>query len=225
MTGHVVEASSVSVVYDSATGPVSALRDVEVVCGDGAITAVAGPSGSGKSSLLRVLAGVERPSAGTVVVDGIDITAASSRAVRRVQRHRLAYVFQEPSFNLISYMKVGRHPNLWRHLRGLPPVPPEPLLQAVGLIGQQAGRPVTLSGGEQQRLAFAAAVAARPAVVLADEPTSQLDPASAGLLIDALARLRDLGAAMVIASHDPDVLAVADRVVYLDHGSVVEGPQ
>jgi len=205
-------------IYPTADGAVTALLDVDADFAAGRITIVAGPSGSGKSSLLRILAGLDRPTGGKVCIGDTDLTTAGPRDLRRVQRHDVAYVFQEPSRNLFSYVDAGGHLRLWRDLRGLARRPSAPMLSAVGLGDREKLMPVQLSGGEQQRLAFAAAVGAETRVVLADEPTSQLDAVSSSELIEVILRLRDTGATMVIASHDPDVLEIADDVVLLDHG-------
>jgi ABC-type lipoprotein export system ATPase subunit len=209
--------------YVTDSGTVRALDDVDAEFGAGRITVLSGPSGSGKSSLLRILAGLDRPAAGRVLVGDTDITTASRRRLRLEQRQSLGYIFQESSRNLFPYLDAGQHIALWRHLRRLPPSSGESFLEAVGLRGRSGALPAQLSGGEQQRLAFAAAVAAESPVVLADEPTSQLDGPSSRLLIDAVLRLRDAGSTMVLASHDPDVVAMADDVIRLDHGRLVGG--
>ena len=214
----VVAAEGVTRRYRAATGPVVALTDVSLRVGPGTLTVVAGPSGSGKSSLLRILAGLDRADEGSVIVAGQELTEASPRAVRRVQRTLLAYVFQQPVDNLFPYLRAGSQGPTWRRLRGLKGEPADDWLSAVGLSGRQEAAVEELSGGEQQRLAFGAAAASEPAVVLADEPTSQLDARSAGLLVDALTTLRDRGRTLVVASHDPKVLAAADQLVSLDHG-------
>ncbi|MHB8439319.1 MAG: ATP-binding cassette domain-containing protein [Acidimicrobiales bacterium] len=217
----VVTTDRLRVEYVSARSVTTALDDVSVACPSAALTVIAGPSGSGKSTLLKVLAGLLRATSGTAVVDGMDITTATARALRSLQRHRLAYLVQEPGHNLVAYLDARRHVALWRHLRGMAPTEPGPWLDAVGLSALAAMRPATLSGGEQQRLAFAAALAAEPAVVLADEPTSQLDSVSARSMVEALGHLRDMGASLVVASHDGAVVDAADVVVRIDHGRVV----
>jgi putative ABC transport system ATP-binding protein len=214
----VIVAEGVHRRYRAASGPVAALVDVSLQAPAGALTVVAGPSGSGKSTLLRILAGLDRADCGSVVVAGTELTRASARTVRRTQRRDLAYVFQQPVDNLLAYLDAGAHVSLWRRLRGLAPAAEEEWLATVGLSGCHAAVVEQLSGGEQQRLAFSAAAASEPAVVLADEPTSQLDANSTGLLVDAIARLRDKGRTLVIASHDPRVVEAADQIVRLDHG-------
>jgi len=219
----VVVCEGVSQVYETATGRVWALREVDAAFGAGRLSVVAGPSGSGKSSLLRILGGLDRPAQGSVRVAGVEMADAPARTRRLLQREVIANVFQEPASNLLAYLDVQSHLDLWRRLRRLPSTPADPYLEAVGLSHRARAVPGTLSGGEQQRLALAAAVAAQPRVVLTDEPTSQLDRSSASAVIEALLRLRDLGATLVVASHDPDLLEAADAAVVLDHGIVVAG--
>lgn len=202
-------------------GAITAVDDVSMVMDRNTITVIVGTSGSGKSTLLRILGGIDVPDAGRVVVEGSDLGAARPRARREVQRRRLASVFQDPAHNLIDYLDADGHLGLWRHLRGLAPEPSGRWLDAVGLEGHEDSLPVQLSGGEQQRLAFAAAAASEPAVVLADEPTSQLDGRSTALLVDAIVGLKRLGTTFVVASHDPAVLECADVVVRLRHGARV----
>ncbi len=207
--------------YPAASGSVLALRGVEITVERGALTVVAGPSGSGKSTLLRILAAIDVPQAGRVVVEGIDLVGSPPWKRRRIQRRRLAYVFQDPVQNLFDYLDAAGHLALWRRLRRLRPEPAGPWLDAVGLGGRERSLPEQLSGGEQQRLAFAAAAASEPAVVLADEPTSQLDPRSVPLMVESMAQLKGLGTTFVLTSHDPAVLRCADVVVPLDHGARV----
>ena len=216
--GPVIVATGVSRQYAAGSGAVTALVDVDLEVADGGFTVVAGPSGSGKSTLLRILAGLDRPDAGSVRIAGIELGGARARTVRQVQRRHLAYVFQQPVDNLLPYLDAADHPALWRQLRDRPRRPSDEWLDAVGLDGRQRATMEMLSGGEQQRLAFAAAAASDPAVVLADEPTSQLDSASGGVLVEALRALHEMGRTLLVASHDPQVLAAADDVVRLDHG-------
>jgi putative ABC transport system ATP-binding protein len=200
-----------------------ALREVDAAFDAGRLSVLAGPSGSGKSSLLRILGGLDRPAQGSVRVGGVELAEAPARVRRFLQREVTANVFQEPASNLLAYLDVQSHLALWRRLRRIPSTPAAPYLEAVGLSHRATALPGTLSGGEQQRLALAAAVAAQPRVVLADEPTSQLDRSSARAVIEALLNLRDLGATLVVASHDPDLLEAADAGMVLDHGVVVAG--
>ncbi|WP_326565338.1 ATP-binding cassette domain-containing protein [Amycolatopsis rhabdoformis] len=205
--------------YQTATHEVVALQEVSVSAARGRVTALVGPSGSGKSTLLRILACLERPVRGRVEIDGVDATAMSARGRRGLRRRRLGYVFQNPVDNLLGYLTVDEHLELAARLRGTGR-PSGELLATLGLGHRGDSRPSGLSGGEQQRVALAFAAAGDPAALLADEPTAQLDRASAHLVGDAVRRLAALGHAVVVATHDPELVAVADDVVELVDGRI-----
>jgi putative ABC transport system ATP-binding protein len=218
--------------YATATGTVLALQGVDAAFPVGAVTAVVGPSGSGKSSLLRILAGVDRPTAGSVRIGGVDLAALGARARRRVRRRLVGYVFQQPGDNLLPYLTAWEQLELAARLRGARPSQgrlaggrerpgeAERLLALLALEQRADHRPEQLSGGEQQRLAFAAAVIGGPALVVADEPTAELDSEAGERLMRAVLDLRDQGRSLVVSSHDPVVTRAADGVVRLHDGRV-----
>ena len=208
--------------YPTATGTVRALKGVDAAFPAGQVTAVVGPSGSGKSSLLRILACVDRPTAGSVRIGGLDVAALAARGRRRVRRRQVGYVFQQPSDNLLPYLTTSEQLELAAQLRGhrQPSEEAERLLAALGLEHRTEHRPEQLSGGEQQRLAFAAAVIGGPALVVADEPTAELDTESGERLMRAVLDLRDQGTSLVLSSHDPVVTGAVDTVVRLHDGEV-----
>jgi ABC-type lipoprotein export system ATPase subunit len=221
--------------YATATGTVRALKGVDAAFPAGQVTAVVGPSGSGKSSLLRILACVDRPTTGSVRVGGVDVAALGARGRRRVRRRQVGYVFQQPGDNLLPYLTARGQLELAAELRGrvgfgegAPPFPTgrgqpeevERLLAALGLEHRAGHRPGQLSGGEQQRLAFAAAVIGGPALVVADEPTAELDSEAGERLMQAVLGLRDQGTSLVLSSHDPVVTRAVDGVVRLHDGEV-----
>lgn len=211
--------SGVTVRYRSAGETVIALDNVDASFPEGGLHAVAGPSGSGKSTLLRCLAGLERPQAGTVRALGGDLTSLSERRRRRLRRRLLGYVVAEPERNLLPQLAADEQIRFAGAVRGRS-VDPAPLLAAVGLAGRARIPPAALSGGEQQRLALAAAVAGDPALVFVDEPTAELDRASAAEVLAAISALRERGSTFLVATHDGAVLDVADSVLRLSHGRV-----
>jgi ABC-type lipoprotein export system ATPase subunit len=207
--------------YATATGTVRALKGVDAVFPPGRVTAVVGPSGSGKSSLLRILACVDRPTAGSVRVGDLDVAAVGARARRRVRRRQVGYVFQRPGDNLLPYLTAREQLDLAARLRGgQRRGEADRLLAALGLEHRAGHRPEQLSGGEQQRLAFAAAVIGGPALVVADEPTAELDSEAGERLMQAVLGLRERGTSLVLSSHDPVVTGAVDAVLRLHDGEV-----
>jgi putative ABC transport system ATP-binding protein len=210
----------VSVDYATEAGVVHALRDVDATFERGRVTVLAGPSGSGKSSLLRVLAGLQRPRSGRVEVAGTELTGLRAGRLRRLRRRHIGVVLQEPDDNLIAYLSAAEQLRLAARLRGVDPGEAGDLLAAAGLADRAGSTPAELSGGEQQRVAFAAAAIGRPAVLLADEPTAELDAAAAARLIETVRDLAARGSTVVVTSHDQAVIEAADRVVVLRDGRV-----
>jgi len=213
----------VAVRYRVASGVVDAVRDVDATFERGRLSVVAGPSGSGKSSLLRTLSGLQVPHAGSVVVEGVDVARLGDRGRRRLRRRSIGVVLEEPASNLLPYLRAEEQVALAARLRGAGAAPADDLLGGLGLTERRRRYPRELSGGEQQRVAFAAAAVGPPALLLADEPTAALDTRSAALVIDAMRHLVGTGRTLVVASHDPDVIAAADAVLTLRDGRVV-GP-
>ena len=211
-------------VYRAEGGSVEALRGVTAAFPAGALTAVMGPSGSGKSSLLRLLAGMERPTAGSVEVGDLRLDRASSRGLRRLRRHSIGYVFQRPSDNFVSYLTVDEHLRL--AAGGAPSAPgSQPVLQELGIAGRAEHLASGLSGGQQQLAAFAQAVVGGAPVVVADEPTAELDGASARLVLERMRLLVEDGVAFIVATHDREVERVADEVIYIDEGRIRDRPR
>ena len=216
-----VRCRGVSKTYRTDASEVPALIDVDFTSG-GAVTALFGPSGSGKSTLLRILAGLERPDAGQVVLGPHAIGTMSRRSFRRLQTFDLALLFQQPSYNLVEYLTAREQLVLAAHLRGRGGEDVDALLDRVGLGPRAGHRPVQLSGGEQQRLAFASAVVGGPSWVLADEPTAELDAASAARVLQFVSDLAERShTTFVLASHDPAVRDISSSVVTLHHGRIV----
>ncbi len=209
-------------VYGEGETAVQALRGVTVAFTSGQFAAIMGPSGSGKSTLMQLLAGLDRPTAGSVVVDGAELANLDDRALTRLRRDRLGFVFQ--AFNLVPVLSAEENIVLPLTLAGKKPEGEwlTQLIDAVGLGDRLSHRPSELSGGQQQRVAVARALIHRPAVVFADEPTGNLDSKSSD---EVLALLRqaadDFGQTVVMVTHDADAASVADRIVVLSDGRIV----
>jgi putative ABC transport system ATP-binding protein len=202
---------------------VVALDDVHAEFGTGEFTAIMGPSGSGKTTLLQCLAGLDRPSAGTVLIDGQDITAMSARALTRLRRDRLGFVFQ--SFNLIPTLTAAENITLGTRLGGRPVDHGwlRQLVDRLGLAERMSHRPAQLSGGQQQRVAVARALVHRPQVVFADEPTGNLDSRTGGEVLRFLRHAVDsIGQTVVMVTHDPAAAVHTDRVLFLRDGRLVD---
>ena len=208
-------------IYWTATGEVTALKGIEASFPRGAVTAVVGPSGSGKSSLLRILAAQDRPTAGQVRIGDVELSGLSLSRLRRVRRRLVGYVFQRPGDNLIPYLTVSQHLAQVARLRGRGDgAAAEELLERLGIADRRRHLPYQLSGGEQQRLGFALAVTGDPFIVVADEPTAELDSASSATLLEAALDLAHRGTSFVIATHDRAVVRLAERTLYLRHGAL-----
>ncbi|GAA1338555.1 ATP-binding cassette domain-containing protein [Catellatospora bangladeshensis] len=217
MAEHVMRLRDVDVEYPTPAGAVTAVSGVSLDVPPGGITVLAGPSGSGKSTLLRVLSLVERPTRGAVELRGAPTARLSSRARRELRRTQVALVFQNPSDNLIGHLTVGDNLRAAAQAAGRSAAVDE-LLARLGLPGTAGWKPAALSGGQQQRLAFGCALARGASVVLADEPTSQLDAASADLVLETVADLARQGVPVVVASHDPRLISLADTGYELRNG-------
>jgi putative ABC transport system ATP-binding protein len=201
---------------------VDVLTDVSLEVPAGQFVAIAGPSGSGKSTLLGLIAGLDQPTAGRIEVAGTEITGLDEDALARFRRDHVGYVFQ--SFHLIPTLTAQENVAVPLELAGEADVIARAaaLLGEVGLAGRAHHYPVQLSGGEQQRVAVARALARRPAILLADEPTGNLDSATGKQIIDLLvAANRHLGRTLVLVTHDAALAAHADRVVTLADGRIV----
>lgn len=216
---HAVRFDEVERTYRTPTSEVRALREVSLEIERGVITALVGPSGSGKSSLLRLIAGIDRPTSGQVWVEGRSIERASARQRRLLRRRKVGYVYQHPAANFLPDLTVAAH---LRVAAGPSRGGAElfDLLESLGIAERAKHLPAALSGGEQQRAAFAQVLATGARVVVADEPTAELDNASASLVIDRMRLLAQGGVTVVVATHDPDVRAAAARTIELVHGRV-----
>jgi putative ABC transport system ATP-binding protein len=203
---------------------VRALDGVDLVVERGSMVAIMGRSGSGKSTLLNILGGLDRPDEGQVVLDGVDITRLNGRALTRVRREKVGFVFQQ--FNLIPTLTALENVELpMRYARVPPGQRRQRALEAlarVGLAHRAHHRPSQLSGGEQQRVTIARALVMRPALVLADEPTGELDSQTAAQVIELMEALnRELGQTFLIVTHDPGVARHCGRIIKMQDGRII----
>ncbi|ATW49774.1 ABC transporter ATP-binding protein [Streptomyces peucetius] len=200
---------------------VTALDGVDLDFATGSFTAVMGPSGSGKSTLLQCAAGLDRPTSGTVEIDGITLEGLSERRLTLLRRDRIGFVFQ--SYNLLPSLTAAQNVGLPLRLAGRRPsrAGVREALARVGLEGRAGHRPGQLSGGQQQRVALARALITRPAVLFADEPTGALDTVTSREVLRLLRGLVDReGQTIVMVTHDPVAASFADRVVLLVDGRI-----
>lgn len=223
-TSDVLVAVDVRRTYDAATAPVRALRGVDLRVGAGEFVAITGPSGCGKSTLLEVAAGLERPDAGLIRVAGIELTAASETELAEFRRRHVGIVFQ--FFHLVDGMSALDNIALAALIAGMGRREAEDrareLLDLLGLLGKAAATPGTLSGGQRQRLAIARALANRPTLLLADEPTGALDTEGGTDVLDLFCRVNDEGQTIVMVTHDQAVAARAHRVVRMRDGRILD---
>ncbi len=204
---------------------VRALRGIDLVVRKEEILGVMGPSGSGKSTLLHILGALDTPDSGRALIDGTDITTLPERELTRLRGTRIGFVFQ--TFNLVATLTAQMNVELPMIFQRVPrsarAARAQGLLDRVGLSDRAHHRPNELSGGERQRVAIARALANDPGIILADEPTGNLDSESGAVILDLLQELRqEDGKTVIIVTHDPEAAAIADRIVKLKDGRVIE---
>jgi putative ABC transport system ATP-binding protein len=221
----VVQAAGVGRVFGSGRRAVHAVSDVSFQAGRGELVAVRGRSGAGKTTLLNLIGGLDRPTTGTITVTGRDVTGASEGDLLELRRDTIGFVFQ--SFGLIPILSAAENVSVPMRLARRPAGERDErvavLLELVGLGGQAAQRPNELSGGQQQRVAVARALANDPSLLIADEPTGQLDSETGRAIMDLLRAVVDTrGTTALVATHDPGLIDRADRVLNLRDGRLVD---
>jgi putative ABC transport system ATP-binding protein len=220
----VAEALGVTKSYRLGAAAVPAVRNVSLSVRSGELVALAGPSGSGKSTLLHLIGCLDKPDTGEIRLGDLRVSHMPAGRLAAVRRDRLGFVFQ--SFNLVPVLTARENVEYPLLLAGVGRAERrdrvDALLESVGLAGKDARRPRELSGGERQRVAIARALVNRPALVLADEPTANLDSSTGGAVLDLMDDLRDrLGVAFLFASHDPRLIERMDRIIQLRDGALV----
>ena len=224
--GPMIETVALSRDYASAGGVIHAVREVSLRVGRGQLVAVRGRSGSGKTTLLSLIGALDRPTHGSVSVDGVRISDLPESQLVGFRRHRIGFIFQ--TFGLLPILSAAENvevpQRLVRAQAGAREQRVHEVLELVGLADRAHHRPHELSGGEQQRVAIARALANRPDLLLADEPTGQLDSQTGRSIMALLQHLvRTEGLTAMVATHDPTLIELADHVVELQDGQVVEG--
>ncbi|XYH98671.1 ABC transporter ATP-binding protein [Sorangium sp. So ce1128] len=223
----IVKLEGVTKEYELGLIKVPALRGVDLTIHAGELSAIVGPSGSGKSTLLNLVSGLDRATSGKVFVAGTDTSLLSSSALSRLRLERIGFVFQ--AYNLLPVLTAYENVEYVLMLQGRPVAERRAramqMLDVVGLGGMAKRFPRELSGGQQQRVAIARAIAAEPALVLADEPTANLDSKTAAALISLMVQLNEeKGITFILSTHDPAVMKRVKRTIRLHDGAIVESP-
>jgi putative ABC transport system ATP-binding protein len=228
MSSSPVKTNSLRKTYPEGDAEIIALDDVNLEVAEGEFLVLAGPSGSGKTTLLNLIGGLDRPTSGSVAVEGRVLDQLDDRELARLRLERVGFVFQ--SYNLIPVLTAYENAEYVLLLQGAPAAERRQkvreILKAVGLEGYEDRRPTELSGGQQQRVAIARAIAAEPVIVLADEPTANLDSKTGDDLISLMETLnRERGVTFVFSSHDQRIIDRAKRLVRLRDGRIVSDSQ
>jgi putative ABC transport system ATP-binding protein len=220
----VVKCRNLSRVYDTDAVPVNALRGVDIDIAPGEFVSLAGPSGSGKSTLLNLIGALDRPTGGEVMVDGVALAGLNEAQLADLRLKKIGFVFQ--AYNLIPVLSARENVEFIMQLQGVPAVERRSraleILASLGMAELSDRRPGEMSGGQQQRVAVARAIVTRPALLLADEPSANLDSETTGGLLELLKRINlERHVTIVTATHDPMVMSYARRRVQLKDGRIV----
>lgn len=212
-----LEIKNVSKIY----GPLKALDNVNLTVENGEWLAIMGPSGSGKSTMMNIIGCMDKPSLGEVILDEVDIAKESDKKLTEIRRDKIGLIFQQ--FHLINYLTAVENVMVSQYYHSMPDEKEAmEALERVGLADRAKHLPSQLSGGEQQRVCIARALINHPEIVLADEPTGNLDEANENIVIDIFKQLHRQGTTLIVVTHDPEVAEVAQRTVVLEHGRLVK---
>jgi len=225
MSAQIVSMQQVDKIYVNGEEKTYALQGMNLTLHQGEFAALCGPSGSGKTTALNLIGILDTPSAGAITVDGKDLGALSKSQQAAMRKERIGFIFQ--AYNLVPVLSVYENAEFVLMLKGVPPKERREkvmaILEIVGMADKADRRPHQLSGGQQQRVAIARAVAGEPALVLADEPTANVDSRTAGGLLDLMERLNgEHGVTFLFSTHDPHVMERARRIVTLHDGAVMD---
>ncbi len=221
----IVRTEKVEKVYQKGHNKVYALREISLNIAQGDYVSIRGPSGSGKSTLLHMLGCLDKPTAGQVIIDSVDVTVLNGIDLSKIRRDKIGFIFQ--SYNLLPILNAVENVELPMECKGVPKKErkekAEHLIEMVGLSERKNHRPDELSGGEKQRVAIARALANEPAIILADEPTGNLDSETGERIVELLAKLNDeLGTTIIVVTHDDRIASLAKRRICLRDGKITE---
>jgi len=221
----IVMTDKLTKIYGHGETAITALREISLHIEPGELVAVMGPSGCGKSTLLHLIGGLDRPTSGRVLLDGQDLAALDDNHLTEIRRRKVGFVFQ--FFNLIPVLTALENAALPLMLDGIKPAEAkqraQEWLERVGLVDRLEHRPDQLSGGQQQRVAMARALSTEPALILADEPTGNLDSRAGDEIANLLRQISDQWEQTILmVTHDPRIAAYADRIVFLKDGTIVD---
>jgi putative ABC transport system ATP-binding protein len=217
---NILELKDISMIY-GVEGQVKALQNIDLTVVQGEWLAIMGPSGSGKTTMMNIIGCMDKPTSGTVILDGQDITKLSSRALTSIRRDKIGLIFQQ--FHLIPYLTALENVMVAQYYHSM--IDEAEALQAltrVGLQDRAKHLPRQLSGGEQQRVCIARALINYPKLILADEPTGNLDEANEKIVLDLLRRLHAEGSTIIVVTHAPEVAEHAEKTIFLEHGKIVK---
>lgn len=212
-----LEVKNISKIY----GPLKALDNVSLNVDEGEWVAIMGPSGSGKSTMMNIIGCMDKPSLGTVILDGKDISKESDKNLTALRRDKIGLIFQQ--FHLVNYLNALENVMVAQYYHSMPDQKEAmEALERVGLADRAKHLPSQLSGGEQQRVCIARALINHPEIILADEPTGNLDEANENIVLDIFQQLHREGTTLIVVTHDPEVAEVAQRTIVLEHGRLVK---